>query len=183
MEPLKIIDVINHQNKHFMQQFLVLNHEPQYLYERKEIWLIGEDSGFFSFYKYDRPSVGFFAFAGRKFDIPLKNGSIEKAYGQWWDATPDDYYGLIYETGYGTLDSLSKCNVFCSVRVDRLIVDKWLAENKPSNNYNRYDKRHADFGKQIIVSRWEKGDENAQNTNISKTGFAVYNFRYQKWKV
>jgi len=155
MEILKIIDIIDHQNKYFKQRFLVLNREPQYLYEREGIWLIGEDSGFFSFYKYDKPSVGFFAFAGRKFNIPMKDGSIEKAYGQWWDGTPDDYSGLIYETGYGTPDGLSKCNVFCSIRVDQIIVDKWLFKNEPSNNYNRYNKRHIDFGKQIIVSRWD----------------------------
>lgn len=154
MEKLKIIDMIRHRNKYGHQQFVVLNRSPQFLYERKGIWLIGEDSGFFNFYKYDIPSGRFYAFAGRKFDIPMKDGSIEKAYGQWWDGTPKDYQGLVYELDYGTPEKLAECNVFCHVRVDCLIIDKWLATNHQSNNYHKYDKRHADFGKQIIESQW-----------------------------
>lgn len=155
MEPIQIVDIIDHRNKYGIQRFLVVNREPNYLYERKGIWLIGEDSGFFNFYKYDKPGGRFYAFAGRKFDIPMKNGSVEKAYGQWWDGTPADYYGLVFETGYGTPEGLSDCNVFCSVRVDTEIIDKWLSENEPSNNYYKYDKKHPDFGKQVIESPWD----------------------------
>lgn len=133
-----------------MQRFIVTDRKPVFVYERKGIWLIAEDSGFFGFYKYDPPGHSWRAFGGREFDIPLKNGSIEKAYGQWWDYMPPDHNGLLIETGYGTPEELSKCNVFCSVRVDPLLIDKWLAKNEPSNNYHRYDKRHKDFGKHKI---------------------------------
>lgn len=155
MEPLKIIDIIDHRNKNFTQRFLVTNRKPQYLYERKGIWLIGEDSGFFNFYYYEKPCSMFKAFAGREFEIPMKDGEAIKATGQWWHGVPVDYRGLLIETGYGTPDSLAKCNVFRSVAVNADLIDTWLVENKPSNNYHKYDERNSDYGKHTIKSRWE----------------------------
>ena len=155
MEELRIIDIIDHKNKYGSQQFVVLNRSPVFIYGRKGEWLIAEDSGFFNFYKYDRPSGIFYAFAGRKFDIPLHNGLVEKAYGQWWDGIPDDYQELVQSIGYGTPEKLSECNVFSGVSADLCIIEKWLSENVPSNNYYKYDKRHPDSGKQKIISRWE----------------------------
>ncbi|MCK5609458.1 hypothetical protein KAR91_46725 [Candidatus Pacearchaeota archaeon] len=154
MEELKIIDIIDHRNKYGIQRFVVLNRSPVYVYERKGKWLIAEDSGFFNFFYYDNPSGRFYAFAGRKFEIPMKDGSIEKAYGQWWHGIPEDYQGLVAYTAYGIPEELSKCNVFASVSVDPLIIERWLSKNEPSNNYNKYDKRHSDFGVQEIVSKW-----------------------------
>lgn len=155
MEKLKIIDIIDHKNKYDIQRFVVLNKKPVYIYERKNGWLIAEDSGFFNFYRYDTPSGRFYAFCGRKFDIPLIDGSVEKAYGQWWDGVPGDYQELTIHIGYGTPEGLAKCNVFCGASADPYIIEKWLSKNETSNNYNKYDKRHPDYGKQKIVSRWE----------------------------
>ena len=156
MEKIKIIDIIDHQNKYYVQRIVVLNRDPEYLYDKKDNWLIAEDSGFFSFYKYDLPSPGFYAFAGRKFDIKMKDGSTEKAYGQWWNATPPDYSGLLSYPGYNTPEGLARCNVFFSGSVDPDIIEKWLSENEPSNNYNKYNKGHINFGKQTIISLWNK---------------------------
>ena len=152
---IKIIDVIKHQNKYGYQWFLVINRKPDFIYERNGNFLIAEDSGFFNFYFYERPTPGFYAFAGRKFDIKLKNGGVEKAFGQWWDKTPPDYVELLYHFGYGTPEGLAKCNVFCSGSIDKVLVDKWLDENEPSNNYNKYNKRDPDFGKHTIDSKWD----------------------------
>ena len=102
MGKLEILDIIDHRNKYSTQRFVVLNRSPNFVYECKDTWLIAEDSGFFNFYYYERPSGSFFAFAGRKFDIKMQDGSIEKAYGQWWDGVPEDYRGLVVHTAYGT---------------------------------------------------------------------------------
>lgn len=152
---IKILDVIKHRNKYAVQTFVVLNRRPDYKYERKGDWLIGEDSGFFSFYRYkvDRHAK---AFAGREFDIRLKNGEVIKASGQWWDDVPESYVrGLIYHLGVGTPEELAKCNVFCASNIDQVMVNDWLKNNKASNNYHKYDKRHPDFGKHIINSKWD----------------------------
>ena len=155
MTEIRIIDIIDHKNKYGNQQFAVLNRSPEFVYDRKSGCLIAEDSGFFNFYIYNNPSGAFYAFAGRKFDIPLKDGSVEKAYGQWWDGIPADYQGLVDRCAYGTPEGLSRCNVFCGVYIDPDIIENWLSKNETTNNYSKYDKRHKDFGEQKIVSRWE----------------------------
>jgi hypothetical protein len=155
MEPLIIIDIIDHRNKYSTQRFAVISRSPDYKYERKGKWLIGEDSGFFSFFYHDSPRGAFYAFAGRKFDIPMIDGTTIKATGQWWDGVPEDYHGLISHIGYDTVAGLERCNVFCGGNVDPDIVEKWLSENEPSNNYHKYDKRNPDYGKHTIISRWE----------------------------
>ena len=104
MGKLEIIDIIDHTNKYSVQRFVVLNRSPNFMYEREGKWLIAEDSGFFNFYYYDRPCPNWEAFAGRKFNIKMKDGSIEEAYGQWWDGVPEDYQGLVDHTAYGTPD-------------------------------------------------------------------------------
>jgi hypothetical protein len=157
---LKIIDIIHHRNKYYVQQFIVVNRRPVYLYERKGKWLIAEDGGFFSFYYLKQPngSRDFQAFGGRKFQIPLKNGDVVEARGQWWDGMPEDYSGLVSQSGYGVPEKLATCNVFCGGYIDKELIDKWLFRNDTSNNCNKYDKRHTDFGKQTIKSKWKGGD-------------------------
>ena len=150
-----VIDIILHKNKYSTQWFVVLDEDPVFIHERRGNFLIAEDSGFFNFYKYEKCGESWKAFAGRKFDIPMIDGSVEKAYGQWWNCVPDDYIGLLCSPGVRTVDGLAKCNVFCSCYADPEIINAWLAENEPSNNYNKYDARHSDFGVQTIVSKWE----------------------------
>lgn len=156
MQPIKIIDVIDHRNKYGKQRMLVIDRMPQCLFERKGRLLIGHDSGFFRFYRYDSPSPGFVAFAGRKFEIPMVDGSVIEASGQWWDVSAEDYRGLTYDLGIATVEDLAECHVFTGCyHVDRELVDAWIAEHEPSNNYHKYDPLHRDFGKQTIDSPWE----------------------------
>jgi hypothetical protein len=151
---VKIIDIIYHTSKTMTQRFLVLNRSPDFIYERKGSYLIAEDSGFFNFYKYGRSSPGWQAFAGRKFDIPLSDGSIEKAHGQWWHSIPRDYSELLCHSGFGTPEKLASCNVFCSVEVDPELIEKWLSGNEPSNNYYKYETRDKNCGVHRIIARW-----------------------------
>ena len=149
---VKIIDIIKHKDKYGGSRIIiVVDDPPSFKYERVGDLLVGEDSGFFNFYKHVKPSKHYQAFAGRKFDIPLKDGSIEKAHGQWWDHLPSDYYKLLYSVGVASIQQLNDCYVFRSMKVDREIVDDWLSKNDPSNNYYKYDKRSNNYGKQTIV--------------------------------
>lgn len=153
----KIIDVILHKNKHYTQTFIVIDESPDIKYEREGEFLIGECDGFFSFYKYERPSRHAKAFSGRKFTIPMKDGSNIEADGQWWDEIPDDYneLGLLYSTGANTPEKLSSCNVFMGYKIDKQLIDDWLENNEPSNNYYKYDSKNKDtFMKHTIISKW-----------------------------
>jgi len=153
LQPIKIIDIIHHKNKYATQVFHIVDRMPSFLYERDGKWLVGEDSGFFNFYYYNRPSPNWRAFAGRKFDIPMKDGTIEQANGQWWSGMKPDYQGLLSSVGIGTPEKLGKCNVFTGMWVDSHLVRHTI---NPSNNYYKYDKGSCDFGKHKIESRWGK---------------------------
>lgn len=146
----KIIDIIQHKSSHGTQMFLVVDAPISLKYERSGGLLIGEDSGFFYFYKHEKPSRNFQAFAGRKFDIPLKDGGVVKACGQWWSCAPDDYSELTYSIGVAAVDELNACYVFRSTYVDKKIVDDWLSKNEPSNNYYKYEKKSKAYGKHKI---------------------------------
>ncbi len=150
-KPIKIIDIIHHKNKCATQIFHVIDRMPSFFYERDSTWLIGEDSGFFNFYYHEQPSGRFKAFAGRGFIIPMKDGSKIEAKGQWWDGVKPDYQELLCRVAVGTPKKLARCNVFSGMLVDPHIIRHVI---NPSNNYNKYDKRSADFGKHTIKSKW-----------------------------
>lgn len=156
---LEIIDIILHRNKYATQRFLVLNRKPSIVYERRGDWLIGEDGGVFDFYYFQRPSPNWKAFAGREFDIQMKDGSVIHAKGQWWFGRPGDFCELVSQEGCSTPEYLAECNVFCSYHVDVDMITEWLSSNEPSNNYHKYHMSHSDFGKQIIESPWGQESE------------------------
>jgi len=157
MSKIEIIDVIDHRHKYGVQVELVLNRFPAPLFERRgQQLLIGHDSGVFQFYGYERPSPNWKAFAGREFDIPMADGSVIHASGQWWDVFPNDFRGLVYSHGLNTIERLSECNVFFGgFHIDREIVDGWRRHNEPSNNHNKYNRRHETFRQHRITSPWE----------------------------
>ena len=135
-----IQDVIIH-GEH-KQVSIVLDKMPEFIYEKKgEYLLFAEDDSFYESYAYER-SAHAKAFAGREFDIPMKDGSIIKANGQWWDsgiraATPED----ITQVGINTLDGLKKCYVFFSAKINATKLNKWLENNKASADHWKYDER------------------------------------------
>jgi hypothetical protein len=155
---IQIVDIIDHRSKYSTQVELVLNRMPEPLFERRGRWLVGNDDCVFQFYALERvegPSH-WKAFGGREFDIPMVDGSVERAKGQWWNSFPSDFRGLTYSHGVSTIDKLAECYVFYfGFHIDREIVDAWRASSEPSNNYRKYDPEHADFGKHRIVSPWE----------------------------
>ncbi len=158
MNDMEILDIIDHRHKYGTQRELVVDRMPSLVYEqRSRVLLVGHDSGCFGFYGYETPGPTWKAFCGRKFEIPMVDGSVIEASGQWWDpGLPADFQGLLYSYGMNTIAGLAQCCVFMSgILIDCLIVDAWLAKNEPSNNYHKYDKRHEDFGKHRIVSPWK----------------------------
>src|SRR5690625_6053855 len=65
----------------------VLDKPVKYKYYKQGNLIIGLDDSctFIRCFKYSRPSPGFYAFGGSKFDLQLENGEVEHCYGQWWD--------------------------------------------------------------------------------------------------
>ena len=153
---LVIKDIILHKNKYYTQVCVIINRLPEFKYEYDNTgaWLLAEDSGFFSFY-HQRKETFDQAFCGRPFNIPLVDEGVVKAQGSWWDNTPDDYDMLLYHCGSNTVEQLGKCYVFTSSKIDKQLIDDWLDNHTPSNNYHKYDKRSKEYMKHLIISPWD----------------------------
>lgn len=136
----KIIDVIITKNS---QIFLILDEMPEFKYERRGNCLVASYDGFYNTYYYYRPGRHWKAFAGREFDIPMKDGTVEHAFGQWWDGKQQENAPeKIVHVGYKTIDKLKECYVFIGGHVSKKKLEDWLSKNKPSENYYKYDIRN-----------------------------------------
>ena len=141
----KIIDAIvltNYGNDHY---YLVLDEMPTFVFERHGDSLVAEHDGFYERYGYERPDEHWKAFGGRKFDIPLKDGTVEHASGQWWWCAPlvSANPGPIMSVGISTVELLRKCYVFSSGCIAKEKLDAWLMENEPSRDYAKYNPSSA----------------------------------------
>lgn len=137
----EIKDIIIHGP--YKQVFIVLDKKPEFKYERKGSLLIASDDGCYSCYGFERPVGRMKAFAGREFDIPLKNGGVEHANGQWWDHWPRGWKEETISCGIGTLEDLRRCYVFTGCHVSKAKIAAWLENNEPSSNYCKYDEKQS----------------------------------------
>lgn len=96
----------------------VLSNPVEFTYYKQGDLIIGLDDTctFVSCYHYSRPTMGFEAFGGRKFDITLENGEVIDCHGQWWDGGYEKAEELLGETlvrvTYKDIKSLKDCYVF-----------------------------------------------------------------------
>lgn len=96
----------------------VLDRPVEFKYYREGNLIIGLDDTctFVRTYIYDRPSAGFEAFGGSKFDITLENGEVIHCHGQWWDGGIDKAAKLLGDelvrVTFDDIESLKNCFVF-----------------------------------------------------------------------
>jgi len=102
----------------------VLDQKPDLKYTKYGFdTIVGIDEPFLSCYyhqtpippKYDK-SFPWQAFAGRKFDLPLTDGTVEHCYGQWWwgitKSAKEQFDDEIITVTACDKESLRKCYVF-----------------------------------------------------------------------
>lgn len=80
------------------------------------------------------------AFGGRKFDIVLDNGEIEKCEGQWWDAVTDrareelgkegNPFSKMMLIGVSSVDRLSDCYVYYGLWASESKIEEMIADYK-----------------------------------------------------
>lgn len=109
---------------------------PDYVYVKDGIRLTAHDSGFYDFLGISAGSKD--AFGGRKFDIRLSDGTTYHCSGQVW-ACGSSASEPVVNVGIGTVEDLHKCYVFSGGYISKAKLDAWLATNKPSRNYYKYD--------------------------------------------
>ena len=136
----QILDAIVLTSYGVKHYYLVLDAMPKFVFERQGKYLVAEDDGFSECYGYEKPDKNWQAFGGLKFDLPLKDGTVEHCYGQWWWSAPlvSNSPGPIMSVGIATIESLRKCYVFSSGNVLKQKLEAWLAVNEPSTEYYKY---------------------------------------------
>jgi hypothetical protein len=139
----KIIDAIllkPYNNAHY---YLVLDEMPVFTFERTGNRLIAECDGFVECYGYETPGPNWQAFGGRKFELPMKDGTMEQAHGQWWWCQPaeTESIGSLTSVGIATLEQLKQCYCFSGGNISTAKLNEWLASNEPSTDYEKYDER------------------------------------------
>lgn len=138
---IEIKDIIIHGPCN--QISIIVSRYPDFRYEfRGPDYLLAEDDGFYNSYGYEEPDRYSRAFAGRKFDIPLKDGGVVKAHGQWWAkwsiAQVSEPTIIV---GVSTIEMLHQCYVFMSMRVKKSHIDEWMKRHAPASDYYKYNKK------------------------------------------
>jgi len=109
----KIIAMVKFNNG----EAIVLENETELKYTKYgSDTIIGTDGCFITCYRYETPDENWKAFSGRKFDLPLTDGTIEHCYGQWWDAITETARKIINDKIIRVtacdIKSLKECYVF-----------------------------------------------------------------------
>ena len=164
MEPIKILAVVQFNSG----EAYVLNRRPEYIYQRDGNLLWAHDTGFYNVYKYDAPRrpinpnwSGWQAFAGRKFTLPMKDGSVTECTGQWWDAGQGEISKKLNITlehvTMETIPGLIKCYVFCGSSIESEYREKLRSEYTgcvyPYREYEKlikYDDMRRNFYKREL---------------------------------
>jgi len=125
---------------------IVIKESPKLVFKKEGDLMWGTDGLFYTCYENQGCGKTWKAFAGRKFEIPLENGEVEKCYGQWWDAGQTRLSkNLNIRLGcatVGVLEKLKKCYVYCGYNVDFDKYQSLLVEysHLPVFPYRDYEK-------------------------------------------
>jgi len=124
---------------------LVLDRAPILEYTKVGRSLYGTDGLFYQCYQFERPAPGWKAFAGREFDITLKNGKVIHCNGQWWEGGYEKLEKLLDITlslaTYRSIDGLKNCFVFGGSCADATQYEAFVNSFEgPLYGYHEYEK-------------------------------------------
>lgn len=148
---MKVVDIVKINDRHAF----VFDEIPSVTYEKHGSLLIGsDDSGtildclYYSACGGSRNFGGNYAFGGREFDLPLKDGGSVHCYGQYWDGRSSECAKVLGIEICGltasTKEDLKKCYVFCGYYADKdklqKLIDEFISENPDYEvwEYNDY---------------------------------------------
>jgi hypothetical protein len=151
---MKIIDIVKFNSGHAY----VFDEIPEKLYEKHGNLLIGIDDSktivdcLHYQYPVGRKEYGAYAFGGREFDLPLKDGGSVHCWGQYWQGRSSECAKVLGFDICGltasTKQALSKCYVFCGYYANKgrleELINQFMTEN-PS--YQAWE--YWDYGKHL----------------------------------
>ena len=139
---MRILAVVKFNDR----EALVLDRSPNLKYTKyNSNTIIGKDGLFCSAYFYDSPSKSWQAFAGRKFDLQLTDGTVEHCHGQWWDGVNNTSRKIIGDNiihiTAASIDQLKKCYVFFGYTSTKELYERFRKNYKGKVwGYWEYDK-------------------------------------------
>lgn len=127
---MKIIDIVKFNDRHAY----VFNEIPVRTYEKHDELLIGSDDSKTIigclYYSVPMGQYSPYAFGGRKFDLPMKDGTTTHCWGQYWDGGVRDCEKVLgfelCELIASTRENLSKCYVFTSLYANKEKLQKLI---------------------------------------------------------
>ena len=160
---MKILDIVKFNDG----IALVVDEIPDLTYERKGSLLIGSDDSnlLFDCLYFQMPRGNEKAFAGRKFELPLKDGGTICCDGKWWqgrEAECAKELGIeLCHITIRTLDFLKDCYVFGGLSVNKNVymqmLRDFLTENPDYEVYGYWEYEG------IIRGRTNKNDHPDEN--------------------
>lgn len=142
-EEIKILDVIHHYDAYSSidrpMVCIVVDRKPVFVYTQEGNFLHAHDGGFYNFYNIEPGTTR--AFAGSEFTINLADGTQRVCKGDTWGCGGKVDGVPLMQVGYATLDKLKECHVYYGGTMAVSKYTEWLAHNKPSHNYSKYDSR------------------------------------------
>ena len=126
---MKIVDLVKAGSR-----FCFVFDEPvgQLTYEKHGSLMIGSDGHFYDCLYYDRPTPNMRAFAGREFDLLMKDGTTTHCNGQYWYGHIGEAEKVvgeeIAEIAASTKEELKRLFVFTSRNISRRRLDEMLEE-------------------------------------------------------
>lgn len=162
---MKIIDIVKFNDG----IAIVVDEIPILTYEEKGSLLIGSDESnlLFDCLYYQSPRGGAKAFAGRKFDLPLKDGGTIHCNGQWWQGKERECAEKLgIELAHITirdLEFLKTCYVFSGMSVNKNVYMQMLRDFLTANpDYEVYGYWEYEGKVRGRRNRQDHPDENFQ---------------------
>jgi len=128
---MKIVDLVKAGSRCW---FVFDEPTGELTYEKHGSLLIGSDEQgiFYDCLYYDRPSPHMKAFAGREFDLHMKDGTVTHCNGQYWYGHVAEAEKVvreeIAEIGASTKEELKQCFCFTSRNISKRRLDEMLEE-------------------------------------------------------
>jgi hypothetical protein len=146
---MKIIDIVKFNDRHAY----VFDEIPNRTYVKHDNLLIGSDETetildcLHYVYPRGRKEYGGYAFGGREFDLPMKDGTVTHCWGQYWDGRSRECAKVlgfdICSLTASTKKNLSKCYVFTGLYANKeklqKLIDDFMSANPDYKVWEYWD--------------------------------------------
>ncbi len=164
-------------SQHNDEHAFTFNRAPSFKFKKEVVsgttCLLAKDGPFYAAYKFEKPQGRFQAFAGRKFTIPMLDGTSTLAEGQWWHIQHPS--SQVTSIAWSTRAKLEQIFLFYNAEVDQSVlthlVNQYFAEGGliyASKDYKDLVSMAGRFEDRWRESRYQRKAKRAAISNARK---------------